>query len=311
MRQMWVHIGPHKTGTTALQLMLAHLRESIEIVLPTPNLSDAATSCAVNQLALEMMGCAQHPWWGTEVRTGRAIALAQELPHVQLLSAEEFSRFGELEIAELQRLLGNEVAVSIVVGVRSYDELSRSAWAQFLKAGVVRESLSDFQARFLREVSDPGQAELDAVPQRREIPTLRHFSLLRAHRLWSRVGRLIEFDVPTQRPLTAAADVILLERFLAALGLEVESIQLEAAVARMPSVPRNQRPIGAQLMELLNLNKANSEKDPRDFVQQRLAVLREANRDESTDAQEMKPNSAVEAELRELFQAHRTLLSAS
>lgn len=127
-----VHIGPHKTGTTAIQGALAAARPQLAdagIRYPGPKLEH-------NRQAAAAIGRAVG-WDGDTLSAGRWTRLIDEVrdhPGRTVLSSEVFCEAGVDAARQVVADLGPE-RVRVVVTLRPLERLLPSSWQQYLKSG--------------------------------------------------------------------------------------------------------------------------------------------------------------------------------
>jgi len=133
-RQVLLHIGVHKTGTTAIQAALADAREDLE----AHNVRYPGKLQAHHRAALAVLG---RPW-GWNNRGGavldrehftRLVTRTHEAPGRVVISSEFFCEAPEETAQQVVQELGD---VHVVVTLRNLGKLLPSSWQQYLKYGL-------------------------------------------------------------------------------------------------------------------------------------------------------------------------------
>ena len=130
MKRAIIHIGPHKTGSSYLQVCFARYRDALRqrgIVVPA---------------AWEQHGNVSHSGLVDAVREGGDLAAAAEViarefaagGETLLVSAEDFSTLSAAELQRLKTLLGDS-AITIVYYIRRTSDILFSAWQEDVKQG--------------------------------------------------------------------------------------------------------------------------------------------------------------------------------
>lgn len=141
-----VHIGMHKTGTTAVQSMLAAARAD----LAANGIEYPGSGAAHHHLAAALIGRPSgYPPEVLPASTWQRIAhAAAENPGRTVLSSEFLSRAKPEQVAAFAAELGVE-RMHVVVGVRHFGEVALSAYQQSLKTGSAL-TLSEWLTRNFR-----------------------------------------------------------------------------------------------------------------------------------------------------------------
>ncbi len=164
-----LHIGIHKTGTTALQSALRQVRAQLaQHGVTYPKTTDGP-ALAVRSLQGNELG-----WEPTkslkELRAiwNRFASEVSPLPGRVLVSTESFCTATDRDAARIVRDLGAE-RVHVVVGIRAFGPLLTSSWQQYLKTGRSMQ----FE-RWLREVlaDPPATTSTPSFWRRNDIPRL-------------------------------------------------------------------------------------------------------------------------------------------
>ncbi len=164
-----LHIGIHKTGTTALQSTLRLQRPALlEHQVTYPKTTDTA-ALAVRSLLGREMG-----WERTLSRRDRHAIwnrFASEVQPLQgrvVVSAEALCQSGDLEAATVVDDLGVD-RIHVVVGVRAFGGLLTSSWQQYLKTG----RSMPFEEWLHEVLADPrGKMDTPSFWMRNDIPVL-------------------------------------------------------------------------------------------------------------------------------------------
>ncbi len=153
-----VHIGMHKTGTTALQSTLWSIRRDLEplgVHYPGRNEAHHQPARALQQRAVG---------WASEPEAPPPIEVWQQLaeqvrsrPARVVVSSEFFSGADEAAVQQLVGDLGPD-RVHVVVGVRSVGPFAVSWWAQALKQGRTHTLEEWLQETFCRPESGEASA---------------------------------------------------------------------------------------------------------------------------------------------------------
>lgn len=135
--QVLLHIGVHKTGTTAIQAALADARSELE----DHNVRYPGKLQAQHRAALAVLG---RPW-GWNNRGGavldrehftRLVARTKEAPGRVVISSEFFCEAPEETAQQVVSELGD---VRVVVTLRNLGKLLPSSWQQYLKYGLTTQ----------------------------------------------------------------------------------------------------------------------------------------------------------------------------
>jgi hypothetical protein len=135
-----IHIGWHKTGTTAIQVFLKKNSNKLihENKLYYPN--EGLVGCAHHNIAWALRGIDKSPWGELNVTDGnllirQAIESGKKLDCQHLiLSSEEFCSFSEQEIVKLNEILSyKNHKIMIVAYVRRQDLLIESSYNMEVK----------------------------------------------------------------------------------------------------------------------------------------------------------------------------------
>lgn len=134
-----LHVGVHKTGTTAVQAALADAREDLE----SHGVRYPGKLQAQHRAALAVLG---RPW-GWNNRGGsvldrehftRLAARTKEAPSRVVISSEFFCEAPEETAKEVVDELGGN-RVQVVITLRNLGKLLPSSWQQYLKYGLTTE----------------------------------------------------------------------------------------------------------------------------------------------------------------------------
>ena len=133
--QILLHIGVHKTGTTAIQDALAHARPELhEWNVQYPGTTQAhrnvASSAMDRRLGWKVGGAAapDPSLWENFVQS------AHEFPGITVCSSEFFAESDDATAAEIVERIGKE-NVHVVITLRNFARILPSAWQQILKSG--------------------------------------------------------------------------------------------------------------------------------------------------------------------------------
>lgn len=132
-----LHIGPHKTGTTALQAAFHESRDSLESqgvhYAGERGHSMVAAMAAAGRQTLPTLSSAAVDEWNAlveEVATTRALRVA--------LSSEFFADASAERAADIVRLLGGD-DVHVVVTLRSLVRILPSQWQQYMQNAMITD----------------------------------------------------------------------------------------------------------------------------------------------------------------------------
>ena len=129
MRRLVVHIGQHKTGSTAIQKTLLNNREKLAgrgIVYPE----------------IGLVGAGQHKIpgaLGNVARKAEAAGYFRQLADLDgtvVISSENFSRASPAAIAALPALIGAGTAVTIILYIRNFLDVPYAWWQEQVKHGL-------------------------------------------------------------------------------------------------------------------------------------------------------------------------------
>ena len=149
-RAICLHIGVHKTGTTALQAALAEARPALR----RHAVSYPGHRMAHHGAAMAVLGRS----WGWSDRGGQATdagvfdALARQARRHRgrvIISSEQFCEADEAQAARVIEALGAE-RTHVVIGLRNLGRLLPSSWQQYLKYGQTMP-----YERWLQRMFDP------------------------------------------------------------------------------------------------------------------------------------------------------------
>lgn len=131
-----LHIGPHKTGTTALQSAFAESAKGLRAVgvHPAPRKLQRVGAAAVTQRTLGGMAVGTHPSRRIWESLCRWVDRAGN--HRVLVSSELFSDARDPMIPEIVAGLGSD-RVRVLITVRPLEKLLPSTWQQGVKNGSV------------------------------------------------------------------------------------------------------------------------------------------------------------------------------
>lgn len=131
-----VHIGLHKTGTTAMQSRFGAARADLRTVgINYPGFGDAHHDMA--QALLRWHAHPDQPDLEAEQQWRRFAGRVADIPGRVVLSSEFLSRLDAETVQRFVKTLGPD-RVQVVVGVRHLGAVALSAWQQSLKTGHVR-----------------------------------------------------------------------------------------------------------------------------------------------------------------------------
>jgi hypothetical protein len=286
-----VHIGPHKTGSTTVQVGLRAISQLITshgFSLPPDPTTDRPNSVpktiGLNYFAMELMGLDRHPWMGWKVpsRVSAILDWLKKCDGNPILSAEEFSMFDSSHVGRLASLLPPNS--SCVIFSRSYDSLSSSLWAQLVFSGVESRSLSRFQQDYihiLEQVQPREQSNRSEV----DLPRTRITNLVNIWKKHFKI-RIVSPDFLNEIP-----EVTPIQAMLRALGidlLKVES-QLDANIQNIINLRKNSRTNPESIYQLLQLNRARGTSEPYLWANERRRI-----RSNSSTIEKMHKNEIVE-----------------
>jgi hypothetical protein len=178
-----LHIGPHKTGTTALQIALGKNREAmrtqgVHYVWGGEHLNANLAALAVAKRPTRRFASAKPvpiEHWTSLIEKVNAASANERV----VISGEEFcSAQGEV-IEKIVSDLGKET-LQILITLRPLEKVMASQWQQFVQAGVVTTSIDEW----LRSAFD-NEVEIESI--RRFWVRHRHDQLV--HRWVERVGK--------------------------------------------------------------------------------------------------------------------------
>ncbi len=154
-----LHVGVHKTGTTAIQAALADAREE----LATHNVRYPGQLQAQHRAALALLG---RPW-GWNNRGGgvmdrehfdRLANRTRKAPGRVVISSEFFCEASSEQALETVAALGSSGArgVHVVITLRNLGKLLPSSWQQYLKYGMT----TSYQAWLTDVLATPGSSKM-------------------------------------------------------------------------------------------------------------------------------------------------------
>jgi hypothetical protein len=154
-----LHVGVHKTGTTAIQAALADARED----LATQNVRYPGKLQAQHRAALALLG---RPW-GWNNRGGgvmdrehfdRLVKRTTAAPGRVVISSEFFCEASAEQAREAVTALGDSGArpVHVVVTLRNLGKLLPSSWQQYLKYGLT----TSYDAWLTDVLATPGSSKM-------------------------------------------------------------------------------------------------------------------------------------------------------
>lgn len=159
-----LHVGVHKTGTTAIQAALADARDD----LLAHGVRYPGKLQAQHRAALALLG---RPW-GWNSRGGSVMdrrhfdALVRRATHHQgrvVISSEFFCEAPEDKAMETIQALGGSDKVTVVITLRNLGKLLPSSWQQYLKYGLTTE-----YSKWLEDVfATPGSSKISPTFWRR------------------------------------------------------------------------------------------------------------------------------------------------
>ncbi|MBZ0294051.1 MAG: hypothetical protein K8L99_15930 [Anaerolineae bacterium] len=165
-RKLYLHIGYHKTGTTAIQTALV---QENQLFLDH--------GYHYPQTGLQGRGHANLAW---EVRHFRRFSrvngtLADVIKNIErvaaprvIISSEEFCKCNRAEIESLAQTL-QDYDVMVIIYLRRQDQLLQSLWAQVTKTGHQIDSFPDW----INSLND-GQTSIPDLAEERVIPPLNY-----------------------------------------------------------------------------------------------------------------------------------------
>lgn len=234
MKRVILHVGPAKTGTTAIQGMLDRNRQALAragVCYPTAAGENAAEGHpALAWEILEELGRVTVRLSSSRLTWRETLAQA-EGAHTLLLSAEDFSldEFDEPAIGRLVSLTGATELV-VVYGLRDPSRLIPSIWQQAVRWGLGKgEELQEFAA---------------AAPK-----LIERYRMSSTLYLGGRASALSRADLRPFIIPTAPSETLFL-RFLKAASIDVEGMDVGHG-----SAPANEGIGYAQLRLLLSLNR--------------------------------------------------------
>jgi hypothetical protein len=147
-----LHVGMHKTGTTALQGVLYTLRDELPALgLWYPDPGDPTTGVAHHMAARSLLQ--QPAGWGEEPPDpavwDELVALAKSPPALRtILTSEHFSGADDAACERIAADLGAD-RLHVIIGVRNFASIAVSLWQQTLKRRRV-STLDDWLERNFR-----------------------------------------------------------------------------------------------------------------------------------------------------------------
>ena len=142
-----LHIGPHKTGTTALQIAMgknreAMLEQGVRYVWGGEHLNANLAALAVARRPSRRFSGArpvpiQH--WTELIEKIRASSPSQRT----VISGEEFCSAKEIDITRIIRELGKD-RLRVLITLRPLEKVIASQWQQYVQAGSVTMSLDEW-----------------------------------------------------------------------------------------------------------------------------------------------------------------------
>jgi hypothetical protein len=125
-----VHIGPHKTGTTSLQVMLDALRDTLlECGVCIPSVWNHAPGLPSHMQLVLALRCGDLTLVQAQLREILALR-----PRYVVISSEALSRLTAPQIVQFRQLLGS-APVEVVYYVRRWPERLPSLWQEAVKFG--------------------------------------------------------------------------------------------------------------------------------------------------------------------------------
>ena len=135
---IYIHIGPHKTGTTTIQHAL--LKNEVTLfengILSPKTGRSFPISAANHNLAWELIGKSDKrfdPKIGTWEDLVHEMKLKDEYKKV-ILSSESFSSLAKNQIDKIRKILEG-YQVFIIIYLRRQDEVLQSTWVQHIRRG--------------------------------------------------------------------------------------------------------------------------------------------------------------------------------
>lgn len=154
-----LHVGVHKTGTTAIQAALADAR----VDLAAHNVRYPGKLAAQHRAALALLG---RPWGWNNKGGGvmdrkhfdRLVKRTVKAPGRVVISSEFFCEASSEQAREAATALGNSGArpVHVVVTLRNLGKLLPSSWQQYLKYGMT----TSYEAWLTDVLANPGSSKM-------------------------------------------------------------------------------------------------------------------------------------------------------
>jgi hypothetical protein len=302
-----VHIGPHKTASTSIQIGLSKIQEIMEAngyQLPPISLTDRPSgpqgTVGLNYFAMELMNCNSHPWMGWKIpnRKLQTQTWLESCHGIPILSAEEFSKFDAFQITYLASLLPPNSLCLIFA--RSYDSLSESLWGQLVFSGVETRSLSEFQSHFLQSfksesplrITDRSKADLS----RMRLPHL--VGLWRTNFQVNVLMPDFSGEVPNSSPLQVMLQTLNIESFNS-------NDEINTKYKMALNLKSNSRIHPEKIIRLLNLNRTVGISEPYRWANLRRQIRFSGDGEEvfnpSNFASDLSPNIYACESLRDLY----------
>ncbi|MFZ9385970.1 MAG: hypothetical protein ACO25O_04085 [Candidatus Limnocylindrus sp.] len=212
-----LHIGPHKTGTTALQIALgknrdALLRQGVRYIWGGEHLNANLAALAVAKRPTRRFSSAKPvpiEHWTSLVEKANLASADERV----IISGEEFCSAQEPTIEKIVHDL-NPSKLQIVITLRSIDKIFASQWQQYVQAGAVTKSLDEWLRSALGNETD--------------IENIRRFWVRHRHdQLVKRWARAVGKDRVTVVALDESNREHLYSTFEQMLGLMKGSIRAE------------------------------------------------------------------------------------
>jgi hypothetical protein len=151
-----VHIGMHKTGTTAMQSLFGAKRAELgQLGITYPGRADWHHSATKSLMARPIGRTASGPVTADNRRWERFVTEARRSTGRVVISSEYLSHCTDSQAQRLAADLGPE-RVHIIVGIRNLAPLALSAWQQDLKIGNTLD-IDTWLRAYLRRADDEGR----------------------------------------------------------------------------------------------------------------------------------------------------------
>lgn len=152
MKRIFLHIGTHKTGTTAIQKFLSNAEEKLRedsILYPKSGRPDVEHGAQYGHhllawAILKKNGIDHFNDWE---RVVNEIKVADQ--RTVVLSAEGFESCTEEQVQKVSALL-DDFEVHIILYLRNPFDYTVSSYKQFVKSGITAESFEEFAKRWVK-----------------------------------------------------------------------------------------------------------------------------------------------------------------